>query len=278
MTRFGEAILRYELGLSASQTRKWLKPLSQTSSSGTLVGAPWEIYRIKNATTDGRLIELYTKGGDLITYHSVFALIPDYDLVATVMVAGALGANEARGIDATVFLSKLVEIVLPGVEQAGRNEADLAYGGTYRDEVTNSSLTLTQDDGPGFNIESWIVRGVDVIATWLGFSILPNPTPPTSSPLKFRLYPTTVQTKNQTSWRSVSQIGPPEDVAKLENLLLPPQALCVTWGQLDRATYMLQAQDHLVFTLDEQGRTTKVELVGYAVTLARQQTQVQEAK
>ncbi|KAK4203118.1 beta-lactamase/transpeptidase-like protein [Triangularia verruculosa] len=272
MTRFGEAILRHELGLSASQTRKWLKPLSQTSSSGTLVGAPWEIYRIQNATTDGRLIELYTKGGDLITYHSVFALIPDYDLVATIMVVGALEANEARGIDATVFLSKLVEIVLPGVEEAGRNEADIAYGGTYHDEATNSSITLTQDDGPGFNIESWIVRGVDVIATWLGFSILPNPIPPTSNPLKFRLYPTTVQTRNQTSWRSVSQIGLSEDIAKLENLLLPPQTMCVTWGQLDRATYMLQAQDHLVFTLDEQGRATKVELVGYAVSLSRQQT------
>jgi len=116
MTRFGEAILRHELGLSASQTRKWLKPWSQTSSSGTLVGAPWEIYRVRNATADGRLIELYTKAGDLITYHSVFALIPDYDLVATVMVTGELKANEARGIDATVFLSKLVETVLPGVE------------------------------------------------------------------------------------------------------------------------------------------------------------------
>ncbi|KAK4160896.1 beta-lactamase/transpeptidase-like protein [Cladorrhinum sp. PSN259] len=273
MTRFGDAILRHELGLSASQTRKWLKPLSQTSSSGTLLGAPWEIYRIQNATTDGRLIELYTKAGDLITYHSVFALIPDYDLVATVMVASALGSNEASGIDATVFLSKLVETVLPGVEQAGRNEADIMYGGTYRDEATNSSLTLTQDDGPGFNIESWVVRGVDVIATWLGFSILPNPIPPTSSPLKFRLYPTAVRTNNQTSWRSVSQIAPPEHIAKLENLLLPPETMCITWGQLDRATYMLQAQDHLVFTLDEQGRATKVEMVGYAVTLARQQIQ-----
>ncbi|KAK4646841.1 hypothetical protein QC761_0046930 [Podospora bellae-mahoneyi] len=77
LTRFGEAILRNEVGLSATQTRKWLKPLSQTSSLGTLIGAPWEIYRISNVTTDSRLIELYTKDGGLITYNSVFALIPD---------------------------------------------------------------------------------------------------------------------------------------------------------------------------------------------------------
>ncbi|VBB76563.1 Putative protein of unknown function [Podospora comata] len=271
LTRFGEAILRNEVGLSATQTRKWLKPLSQTSSLGTLIGAPWEIYRISNVTTDGRLIELYTKDGGLITYNSVFALIPDYDLVATILVAAPLVENEATAIDTRIILSKLLESLLPGIEEAGKDEAALTHGGTYRDELTNSSITLTLDDGPGFNISSWIVRGVDVIGSWSGLSFIPNPVPPTDSPLRFRLYPTTVQTDSHASWRSVAQRATPETIALIESQLLPPQSLCVTWGQLDRATYMLQAQDHFVFTLDSQGKATAVELVAYAVSMTRQE-------
>jgi hypothetical protein len=79
--------------LSPAKTRKWMKPVSATSSISTFIGAPWEIYRSNNLTEDSQIIELYTKAGDLFTYHSSIALILDYDLVLVTLVAG----NEVSG-------------------------------------------------------------------------------------------------------------------------------------------------------------------------------------
>ncbi|KAK4182804.1 beta-lactamase/transpeptidase-like protein [Podospora australis] len=273
LTKFGQAILSHNVGLRPAQTRKWLKPMTGVSSAGMLIGAPWEILRTTNATKDGRLVEIYIKGGDLVTYHSIVALIPDYDLVATFLIAGPPIPGEAAGLTSLLLGSKLLETMLPAVEQASKNEAVVNYGGTYTDEATNSSVKLTidpEDNNPGFNITSWVVRGVDVIATWPGLGLPPNPVPPTSSNIKFRLYPTTVKTDNQTAWRSVPQVDTPENIALLESQALWPDAGCVTYGQLDRATFMLQAQDHWVFTLDEEGKATGVELAGYAVKLKRE--------
>lgn len=262
--------------LSAPQTRQWLKPVTHTSSTGTSLGRPWEIFRAQNVTSDGRLIELYTKGGDVKTYHSVLALIPDYDLVAAILIAG----QTTSGFDVLLTLSQLVETILPAIETAGKAENEMIYAGTYTDEATNSTITLSLDDddgddgSPGLRLSPWVVRGVDVLTTSQGLDLpplpFPPPPPPTSSPARFRLYPTTVTTNNQTSWRAVAALGTAEEVAAFEAPFVWPMAVCVTWGTLDRVTYMLQSQDHFVFTLDEKtGKAESVELVGYGVSLRR---------
>jgi hypothetical protein len=61
------ALVTFILGnkiFSPGQTRKWLKSVTSTSSTGELVGAPWEILRSDNLTSDKRLIEVYTKSSD----------------------------------------------------------------------------------------------------------------------------------------------------------------------------------------------------------------------
>jgi len=72
--------------ISKAQTRRWLKPLSFTASINTSVGAPWGINRapIEKPTY------LYTKGGDIWLYSTLFALLPDYGVGFAVLVLGSL--------------------------------------------------------------------------------------------------------------------------------------------------------------------------------------------
>ncbi|KLU82226.1 beta-lactamase [Magnaporthiopsis poae ATCC 64411] len=87
MLKFGDAILSNKI-LSPAATRKWLKPMTNTASLGTQLGAPWEIFRATNVTRDQRAVEIITKGGDLFNYRSTLAMVPDYGLVFTVLLGG----------------------------------------------------------------------------------------------------------------------------------------------------------------------------------------------
>lgn len=185
LIKFGDAVLKHKY-LSAAETRKWFKPATETSSSGQSIGQPWEIFRAQNVTVDGRLIDFYTKGGDIKAYHSIIAFIPDYDLVAVILLSGAA----TSGFDVLLTFSQLAQALLPGIEQAGKSESETAYTGTYTDRKTNSTITLYLDDSPGFNVSPWIVRGVDVLRTSQGLDLppIPFPPPPIDAPARFRLY------------------------------------------------------------------------------------------
>ncbi|KAF4980692.1 hypothetical protein FZEAL_3360 [Fusarium zealandicum] len=265
---FGDAVLRHKL-LSPAHTRKWMKPTTSTSSQGILIGAGWEIFRSNNVTKDGRLIEFYTKGGDISTYHSLLVLIPDYDLVFTILGAGP----EIDGLVLQLIFSDLISVLLPSVEEAGKEESSKTYGGTYSDQETNSTLTLSVDDEPGFSITNWTVRGVDIINTYLGVNLKPILPIPTGL-VRFRLYPTNLEAENQSSWRFMPVAGTPEETEEQNSLFAWPDAVCNTWASLDRIVYQLLSQDHFVFTEceGEGGRmATELELVGYRVTLKRQE-------
>lgn len=262
--RFGDAILLNKL-LPPTQTRKWLKPVTATSSTGLLIGQPWEIFRAENVTSDGRMIEIYTKTGDLIAYHSILVLIPDYDLVATLLLAGP----EVSGSAMTLMLSRLIRTLLPAVEQAGKAEARAAYAGTYADKATNSSITLSlSDDGPGFAISRYVIRGVDVPSTDPG-STLPPATPPRLDlPMRYRLYPTTANSGRQTSWRAVGTRATAAQVEKADAQIVWSMASCLTWAMMDRVTYNMGARDHFVFDL-EGGKVKGLEAVGYGVVMKK---------
>ncbi|KAF5592315.1 beta-lactamase 2 [Fusarium subglutinans] len=59
MPSFMTSILKNK-ALSPPNTRRWLKPNTFTSTWSASVGSPWEIYRVDNLTSDGRIIDLYT--------------------------------------------------------------------------------------------------------------------------------------------------------------------------------------------------------------------------
>lgn len=258
----GSAILNQSF-LGAAATRKWLKPVSSTSTIGRGMGAPWEILRSSNLTTDGRLIELYTKGGDDGTYHSKLCLIPDYDLVVTILTAGP----EADFTFSFSLLSRLLSTLLPAIEQASRDEAGTSVVGTYTDKTTNSSITLSLDDGPGLGISGWSVRGhnvVDVYAYITGIQ---------GVPIVPRLYPVDTQGGGQAAWRAVFDMGNAEQAVEFDAMFAWPGQSCQTWANMDRFPYGFNGIDDFVFTMEDKTDgwvATSLLNRGFQVNMTRQ--------
>lgn len=240
MITLGSAILKQDF-LGAAKTRKWLKPVSSTSTLGRGMGAPWEILRSMNLTVDGRLVEVYTKGGDDGSYHSKLCLVPDYDLVVTIMTAGP----EADFTFSFSLLSKLLSTLLPAIEEAGKQEAELSFTGKYTDASTGSSITLSTDDGPGLNISHWTVHGMDAVDLYRNISgagdvtILP------------RLYPTGLQAGDQAAWRAVFDIGNADQNANFDSMFAWAGQSCQTWANMDRFQYGFNGIDDFVFTMTD---------------------------
>ncbi|KAI9883364.1 MAG: hypothetical protein M1823_004876 [Watsoniomyces obsoletus] len=265
LSAFGRAILRNEL-LDPATTRAWLKPLTHTSSLSSSVGAPWEIYRVRGVTPDDRLIDLYTKSGGVGSYATILTLVPDYGLVITILTAGA-----AR-------LDKLAELVIkhmfPAVDQAARDQAQAQYAGVYTSTAAdNSTVSFAVDDGPGLNVERWIVNGVDYVEL---LGSMPGQTPlvgagPTQPSI--RLYPTgLVSNGNGTSGSKVSfralveQIPAGNTTATKESALFD---ICLTWFGFDGLLHGSVALDEVVFELGPTGRTESVDLRGWRQVLTK---------
>lgn len=259
---FGTGILKHTV-LESAKTRKWMKPATSTSSSGLLIGGPWEILRSDTVTKDKRLIEFYCKAGNLNTYNNMLCLIPDYDLVITILSGGP--QSNADLVD--LVLTKLVQGLLPAIEEAGKSEATPKFSGSYADAASNSTITLSLDDAPGFAVSKWIVRGVDIIKNYGSFAALSSS--PKDRAVSVRLYPTNLSSDCQTSWRAVFDIGTPEEIATKEANSFWPDASCHTWGSMDRLTYGFRSMDEFVFSLTDDGTAQSVSLRTFQVSLKK---------
>lgn len=198
----------------------------------------------------------------------MFSLIPDYDLVVSVLITGS-----RAGPGTTQIISSLVtQLLLPAIEDAGKEDALARFAGTYRDEQRDSSITLAvDDDGPGLGVAHWTVRGEDVRGHWLRY--LTSPTDDTGGIyVSMRLYPSGLSTGSRTAWRAVARLAMPEQLAQMEALLFWPQGSCLTWALTDRAVYEFSALEEIVFNLvdTESGSTAaSVDLVGFRTTLQK---------
>ncbi|KAI8714721.1 Beta-lactamase domain-containing protein [Fusarium sp. LHS14.1] len=260
---FGSSILKNKQ-LTLEATHKWLKPVSFTTSRGMYLGAPWEIMRSDNVTSDERLIEFYTKGGDLGTYHALVAMISDYDIVISILTDGP----ETSGGIVQLLFSQVVTTLLPAIEAAGKAQAKASFAGKYTNQKTNSTLVLEVDDeGPGLNIAKWTVRGTDVNSHWLNYLSAISTTLPEIQ-VSARLYPTDLAAGEKVAWRAAFDLGSPEEIAQANSQLFWKDASCLSWGMEDRAVHEFKALDELVFVVEE-GKATGVELVGFQTTLKR---------
>ena len=232
------------------KTRKWLKPQTSTSAPGFALGHVWEIYRSDNLTSDGRLVEIYTKSGDIGNYHSMTVLIPDYDVTAAII----LGGNETFFM-AQEFLSLVVTRLLPGLEAAGKDESKANFVGTYYDAKSNSTFKLALDDGPGLVVQNWTVRGVNVLARYQSFSPLSSASGPPKT-ASARLYPTILQSATQQSWRTVFDTSTPAERKAMDGSVFWAGGSCLTWAALDRTSYQYKGLDEVVFTLKNGSATS----------------------
>ncbi|KAK0100307.1 hypothetical protein ONS95_008265 [Cadophora gregata] len=161
LTAIARSILSSSL-LTPAQTRKWMKPLSFTSGPDYAVGAPWEIRRIHTAPNN-RIIDIYTKTGNLPGYDTLLVLVPSLDVGFNVLTAGV---NTPTNV---IMLSNLFsDTLIPAAEAAAREEATATYAGTYTSSNTslNSSITLAIDDTkPGIGVASWYSNGTNMLTS-----------------------------------------------------------------------------------------------------------------
>ncbi|KAJ7806909.1 putative beta-lactamase, partial [Mycena leptocephala] len=238
IAKLGRAILNSTL-LSPAQTRRWLKPHSHTASLTYSVGAPWEIQRLI-LPLENRVVDVYTKNGDLGSYFAFFALIPEYGVGFA-----ALGASADGGapLDVTVVSSLIGDNFVPVLEDAARAEAEARFAGTFAAAGLNSSITLNTEAGrPGLGVSRWISNGTDMLVTL------------ETSPFTVRLYPTTLFSDSRYAFRAVYE-------ETFDNTGPAPafQDRCVTWGGVDTPTYGTVAFDDFVFELGEDGVAVSVE-------------------
>jgi hypothetical protein len=100
MSVIGCAILSSSL-LLPNTTRAWIKPTLHTSSLFGAVRRPWEIYcAVLGPAENNRVVDLYTKNGNLGRYSCKFVLVPDYNVGFVVMMAGQSSktSNKLSGI------------------------------------------------------------------------------------------------------------------------------------------------------------------------------------
>ncbi|KAJ4139707.1 hypothetical protein NW768_001050 [Fusarium equiseti] len=254
--------------LSPVETRKWMKPEANTASWGYQVGGPWEILRSDNITSDSRLVDVYTKSGDLGLYHSQTVMIPDYDIVISIMTGGREASKDPY-VTATI-LSAVIQHLLPAIEKVGREDAETTYSGTYEDKETNSSITFTQDSGPGFKIKSWQMRGFDVLNNIgnYNFNALESGASTKTAYVDARVYPSNLKIKGQMAWRAVFDKTPPANNTESEKEIFFKDGTCQTWFQQDRMVYNYLPLDLFVFMEGEDG-VEAVKSPAFNITLTK---------
>ncbi len=121
---------------------------------------PWEIVRTAKFSADGRLVDVFHKGGGIDGYFTSIILIPEFNIGLTIMHAGSYHPHR-------LLRDPFLKIVGTEVEKLMRAEGQKKYAGTYKAASSiDSFVELTMDNGSGLRIKSWVSNGVDFLATY----------------------------------------------------------------------------------------------------------------
>ncbi|KAJ4113007.1 hypothetical protein NW760_004836 [Fusarium oxysporum] len=251
--------------LSPSNTRRWLKSNTFTSTWSASVGSPWEIYRVDNLTSDGRIIDLYTKGGTLSGYQSGMAMIPDTGLVVSVLGAGP----EVSSVWAQLATLNIIEALIPAMDMAARDEAKARFAGQYADKKTGSALTLSLDKGPGLVLSNWTARDIDVLPNLNRFQPGRYNDTADSGIKSVRLYPTGIENKSRAAWRAVFPTLSDTEAEMIEGLTKVKDVTCITWHMLDRFIYNGLSMDHFEFQYGKDGKAVSIKSKAFDIEMKR---------
>lgn len=143
-----------------------------------------------------RVIDIYTKAGDLGSYSAVLALPPAHGVGLTILAAG----NDTHSVIAS--LSDLINARLfPALDESAKVEARERFAGTYSlTRGINSSITIITGEGPGLEVSRRISNSTDMFRTLAALRGVADP-----SVLSIRLYPTGVESPRQISFRAIIQ-------------------------------------------------------------------------
>ncbi|CAI7666267.1 unnamed protein product [Penicillium discolor] len=250
MATFGRAVLSSAL-VDPAMTRRWMKPVAHTSSLQHSVGAPWEIYTFLTP----RRVDLYTKAGDIGLYSSTVALSPDHNTGFTVLVAG----ENSHAMTSTIA-EMVADIMLPALDEVAKDQALERFGGTYAltSSSSNSSITITADDGPGLVVSAWTSNSVDMIESLMTLQGVTD-----RSAISIRLQPSGLETPGRISFLAVIySLDVSEDAG-------PIVGSCLSWMLLDSMVYGNVGIPEFEFAIDHDGDATSLSLRALRVTLAK---------
>ncbi|EXJ89929.1 hypothetical protein A1O3_02996 [Capronia epimyces CBS 606.96] len=251
---WGRAILQSSL-LPKVLTRRWFTHAASTSVWTSNVGIPFEIYRLPVIADTNynltRIVDIYSKSGDVGQYSTNFGLIPDHNLGYSVLSAGVTPNTQVSAIRDTV-----VDIFVNAAEAAAKAQAKQAFTGTFAASDRNSSLTLTVDGGPGVLITGWVSNGTDFF--------LNNIIIPTND---LRIYPTGLErTDGANTYRAYRLLFASSPVP--DNVGLFSEANDY-WLSIDSGIYNNQPFDAFVVGFDVAGLVQSIYLDAFVVNLTR---------
>ena len=253
MSVLGRAILNSEL-LSPTLTRKWLKPRAHTADPAFSVGAPWEIFTL----SEPRMIDLYTKSGDLGSYSSMMGLSPEHDVGFTVLAAGQGTHNAVWALGDLISTT-----VIAALDAAGKEEAHPRFAGTYTSG--DDALTIITDDGPGLKVTEWRSNGKDLMKS---MNMLQWGGP--YEDIDVRLYPTGLRSPAQCGRSSESLVSFRSVVSHPIPVGAGPMTrTCLTWLTVDGQVYGSVGIDEFVFHVGENGKAVRVSPRGLRTSLDR---------
>lgn len=229
-----------------------MKPRSFTDDAKAAVGAPWEILRVDIGS---RIVDLYTKDGYWGGCAAYLGHVPDYGVGFAVLAASLPRPQAAT---TTYALRRLIEeILVPGLEEMAKEQAESSFTGTYRSKPSNSTIRVIKDDQPGLKAVNWISEGADVLATVQG--VLEDDGEPPD--VDFRLYP------NLLYHDGSDYVG----FAASTGFLTGTSPTYPAWESIDGFTYGSIGIDNFVFEVDADTRNAiNVQPLAWRETLSRE--------
>ncbi|TKA81663.1 hypothetical protein B0A55_01358 [Friedmanniomyces simplex] len=256
MTRF----LRYILNNynNISPTINWFSPLTYSTGSHNFFGAPWEIFRTTAILTEtNRPVTILTKGGGLDGYYSYSLVIPDYNLVVSILLAGDLG-----GLDP--LLGVINTPLIQAVQALAQNDLKQSYAGNYAATNLNSSIILAQTPSQSLHVTSWISNGTDVLVPLTEFVAIQAGQ---GSDIYYQLIPT-FETRYKSQqvgevWRFINVLDTPAETNTTSDIW---NDYCV--ANFDPISYGGKPLTEVVFWKDG-GVVKDVELSAFRVVMAK---------
>ncbi|KAL7629769.1 hypothetical protein AAE478_001292 [Parahypoxylon ruwenzoriense] len=260
LSALGRAILSNKL-LSPVTTRRWLKPFAFSADPRAMVGMPWGARRI-NLEDTYRYTTAFNKAGNIGDYSALLAVLPDFDIGISILLAGELPGNAAFGLADIIG-----EPLLPAIEEAARAEAGAIYNGHYvsPDKSINSSMTITTDKLPGLSISQWFSNGTDF--AWIS-TVLQNQYYPVTP--RIRLYPSGLEGPGADGGKRIvfKAMFEDADAPRGDNKMFSTE--CGTWVSIESVIYGSAAMDELIFNLDSSGKVVSITSPSLRVTLNKE--------
>jgi hypothetical protein len=229
----------------------WLNPVSPSEGLHSFYGMPWEILHTDRVLKNSRrTVRFITKGGGLPGYFSVIAVMPEYDLACTILIAGEYNMlSKVRDAVGATIVRAAEEIAIRQLEER--------YTGTYKstNQTLNSTITLIADER-GLVVERLIANGTDALEA--AFK---------TSPRQYvQLVPTQQfqdeQKKRGENWRIVHSYERNGDEGSIWD------DYCI--ANIDGDVYAGTSLNELIFwNAGEDGKFAEVELSAFRMNLTR---------